>query len=216
MLFNKAIKILVAEDDYLVSEDIIRSLRAQGYINIMEAADGEEAFEKTRSLRPDIVLMDIMMPKLDGISAALKIQECCPTPIVILSAYEAPDSAKLAGVAGVSAYLTKPPRPGELERAIIIALARHADMMELRRLNKELEQALNKVKTLSGFLPICASCKKIRDDKGYWQQIESYIRDHSEAEFSHGICPECAIKLYPEYYDKKKDKDGKDEGSGGQ
>ena len=61
-------------------------------------------------------------------------------------------------------------------------------------------QALSEVKALSGLLPICASCKKIRDDKGYWNQIESYIRDHSEADFSHSICPDCAKKLYPEYY----------------
>jgi len=60
----------------------------------------------------------------------------------------------------------------------------------------EMREALSNVKTLSGMLPICASCKKIRDDKGYWNQIEAYIRDHSEAEFSHGICPECAKKLY--------------------
>ncbi len=67
----------------------------------------------------------------------------------------------------------------------------------------ELQKALKKVKTLSGFLPICASCKKIRDDKGYWNQIEAYISEHSEAEFSHGICPECAQKLYPEIYNEK-------------
>ena len=63
----------------------------------------------------------------------------------------------------------------------------------------QLQQALLKVKLLSGFLPICASCKKIRDDKGYWNQIEAYIQDHSEAEFSHGICPECMKKLYPDF-----------------
>jgi hypothetical protein len=62
----------------------------------------------------------------------------------------------------------------------------------------QLQKALEEVKTLSGFLPICASCKKIRDDKGYWNQIEAYISEHSEAEFSHGICPECLEKLYPE------------------
>ena len=67
----------------------------------------------------------------------------------------------------------------------------------------ELQKALKKVKTLSGFLPICASCKKIRDDQGYWNQIEAYISEHSEAEFSHGICPECAKKLYPEFYKDK-------------
>ena len=70
------------------------------------------------------------------------------------------------------------------------------------RLIDELQNALAEVKKLRGFLPICSSCKKIRDDKGYWNQIESYIRDHSEAEFTHSICPECAKKLYPGLSDK--------------
>jgi len=68
-----------------------------------------------------------------------------------------------------------------------------------RKLILELQESIVKVKRLSGLLPICASCKKIRDDKGYWNQIESYIHTHSEAEFSHGICPECAKKLYPDF-----------------
>jgi len=67
-----------------------------------------------------------------------------------------------------------------------------------KKLISELQNALAKVKKLSGFLPICASCKKIRDDKGYWNQIEVYIRDHSEADFSHGLCPECVENLYPD------------------
>ncbi len=69
---------------------------------------------------------------------------------------------------------------------------------------REREKAMEDLRILRGFLPICASCKKIRDDKGYWTQIEQYIKDHSEAEFSHGICPECAQKLYPELDLKKK------------
>jgi DNA-binding response OmpR family regulator len=73
---------------------------------------------------------------------------------------------------------------------------------EREKLIRELRQALAEVKTLSGLLPICASCKKIRDDKGYWNQIEVYIRDHSHAEFSHGLCPDCAKKLYAEYFKK--------------
>ena len=81
------------------------------------------------------------------------------------------------------------------------------DITERKELEHEREQliidhmdALSKIKTLSGMLPICASCKRIRDDKGYWNQIESYVEQHSEAEFSHGICPECAKKIYPKYY----------------
>ena len=69
-----------------------------------------------------------------------------------------------------------------------------------------LQKALTEVKTLSGLLPICSSCKKIRDDEGYWQQIEEYIRDHSEADFTHGICNECVKELYPEFYQKFEEK----------
>jgi len=73
---------------------------------------------------------------------------------------------------------------------------------EKGKLILDLQEALVTIKTLHGILPICASCKKIRDDKGYWTQIESYIREHSTAEFSHGICPDCAKKLYPEFYNE--------------
>ncbi len=73
---------------------------------------------------------------------------------------------------------------------------------EQKRLVGTLQKALSEIKTLSGMLPICSSCKKIRDDKGYWNQIEGYIHEHSEAEFSHALCPECAKKLYPAYYKK--------------
>jgi PAS domain S-box-containing protein len=85
-------------------------------------------------------------------------------------------------------------------------IATGIDITELKRAEKEkealiaqLQEALSKVKALKGLLPICANCKKIRDDNGYWRRVEEYIRDHSEAEFSHGLCPECAKHLYPEY-----------------
>lgn len=81
----------------------------------------------------------------------------------------------------------------------------HAEIIERKRteaeremLVNELQNALAEIKTLSGLIPICAACKKVRDDKGFWNQIEVYVRDHSEAEFSHGICPDCAKELYPE------------------
>ena len=74
---------------------------------------------------------------------------------------------------------------------------------EREKLVAELQEALSKIKILKGLLPICAACKKIRNDKGYWEQIESFIRAHSEADFSHGICPECAQKLYPKFFKKR-------------
>jgi GAF domain-containing protein len=83
------------------------------------------------------------------------------------------------------------------------AIERKRSEEERSRLIFELQESLARVRTLSGMLPICASCKKIRDDKGYWNQIETYIKDHSEAEFTHGICPECAARLYPQDYKPK-------------
>lgn len=203
---QKPVRVLIAEDDFMVSKSITQVLNGVGYEQVGLASNGEEAVEMTRSLQPDVILMDIKMPKLDGLQAARQIQENSPTPIVILTAYDSQELVKEASKSGVGAFLIKPPDAFEIERAVTIAMARHNDLMELRRLNKELqirkeelEKALAEIKTLRGILPICAHCKKIRDDKGYWNQIESYIRDHSEAEFSHGICPKCMKKLYPDF-----------------
>ena len=85
-------------------------------------------------------------------------------------------------------------------------LALERDIVERRRVEGELREALAQVKTLTGLLPICANCKKIRDDNGYWSSVEKYISSHSEAEFTHGICPECLEKLYPSYYGPGKKK----------
>ena len=74
--------------------------------------------------------------------------------------------------------------------------------VEKEQLIAQLQKAMQEVKVLSGFLPICAACKKIRDDTGYWRQIEEYISKHSNALFSHGICPDCSKKLYPEYHEE--------------
>lgn len=95
-------------------------------------------------------------------------------------------------------------RTAELSHAneqlmVEIAVRRQAER-QLEAMVEQLQEALAKVKTLSGLLPICASCKKIRDDRGYWTQVEVYVREHSEADFTHSICPECAAKLYPDFY----------------
>jgi transcriptional regulator with GAF, ATPase, and Fis domain len=78
--------------------------------------------------------------------------------------------------------------------------------IELKEKNREIEQALSEVKTLSGLMPICASCKKIRDDKGYWQRLEAYFYEHTDLQLSHGFCPECSKKLYPEVHGEGKEK----------
>ena len=205
---EKDVRVLIVEDNVTFGETIQRMLEGMGYTVAGQATDGRHAIEMTELLGPDVVLMDVDMPNMDGIEATQHIQTTRPTPVVVLTAHEPPDLVDLASKAGVGAYLVKPPRASDIERAITIAMARFADMMELRRLNaelqkrnQELQEALAKVKTLSGLVPICASCKKIRDDQGFWHQVEVYVRDHSNAEFSHGLCPDCARELYPDLYE---------------
>ncbi len=135
---NSQIRVLIAEDEVLVTEMIHGILEQCGYTVVGRAADGWQAVQMTESLRPDIILMDMAMPHLNGLDAARHIQGYCPTPIVMLTAYQAPDLVELASAVGVGAYLLKPPNAGEVERAITIALARFGDLMEQRRLNDEL------------------------------------------------------------------------------
>jgi CheY-like chemotaxis protein len=194
------VRVLVVEDDHLVSEMIRGTLEEIGYLVVGEANDGREALAMVSRFSPDVVLMDIKMPDMDGIEATRRIMESRPVPVVALTAYENPELMREGVDAGFGAYLVKPSTAREMERAITVAMARFHDIIELRRLNKELEETLATVKQLSGLLPICASCNMIRDDEGRWQRLEAYIRDHSEAEFSHSLCPECFKKLYPEFY----------------
>ncbi len=136
---KKDTQVLVAEDDYLVGKMITGMLEEIGYRIAGQASNGLEAVDLTRSLQPDVVLMDIKMPDIDGIEAAQRIREICPTPVVVLTAYETSELVTRAGEAGVGAYLIKPPNAQEMERAITIAMARFKDMMELHRLNTELK-----------------------------------------------------------------------------
>jgi AmiR/NasT family two-component response regulator len=204
------IRAMIVDDEALIVEAIRDILNHLGYTIVGEAGDGRQAVELAQSVQPEIILMDFRMPTMDGLQATRQIQQIRPTPVVLLTAHDSLDIVEQAGAAGVGAYLTKPPDAGAIERSIAIAMARFKDMMDLRRLNVELERhnqdlqaALAKVKQLSGLLPICANCKKIRNDQGYWQDVAVYVRDHSEADFSHGICPDCMKKLYPEYYESE-------------
>ncbi len=192
-------RVLIVDDDALVLETVQRTLEQLHYTVAGRAMNGVQAIEMVPALTPDIVLMDIQMPELDGIAAAHRIQEQCPTPVVILTAHDSPELVDRAQTAGVMAYLIKPPNAANLGSIIPVAMARFREIQALKRLNVELQDALDQVRQLQGMLPICAQCKKIRDDDGYWHQIESYIRDHSEAVFSHSICPDCFRELYPDY-----------------
>jgi AmiR/NasT family two-component response regulator len=202
MITQQPLKVLIAEDQESINKLIQHQLEKIGHEVIGIAMNGSQAVELAGVLRPDAVVMDIEMPEMDGLEAARQIQEKYPCPVVLLTSHDEPEMVRLASQAGVGAYLLKPPRIEEIERALIIAAARFADLTELRRLNSELKIALDNVKVLRGLLPICACCKKVRGDKGYWEAVEGYFSKHSEIQFSHGICPDCIDKFYPEFKPK--------------
>lgn len=201
---DQNIRIVIAEDDFLICEEVKRILRDSRYTIIGEACNGEEVVKMASELNPDVVLMDIKMPKLDGLEASRQITEHTPLPIVILTAYESSELVEQASQIGVGAFLGKPPLFVDIDRAITIAMARHHDLMEMRRLNMELQNALDNIKTLKGILPMCCVCGVIRDDskselgKGVWKKMDQYIIEKTSAKVSHTYCPKCYNKAMEE------------------
>jgi len=135
------IKVLIVEDEALVSEIVRRALESAGYLVSGSAASGAEALEMVLASRPDVVIMDIDLPDLDGLEVARRLQAAQPLPVVVLTAHETPELIARAATAGVGAYLTKPPNARELDRAIRISVARFADLQSLRREKVTLEAA---------------------------------------------------------------------------
>lgn len=131
-------KVLIADDEALVSEMLQVTLEKMGHTVIGDAANGKEAIELTIQHHPDVILMDIDMPDMDGLTAAQRIQEECPTPVVVITAFDTPELVQKASNAGVVAYIVKPPNPREMERTLMLAVDRFADMQALRRLNDQL------------------------------------------------------------------------------
>jgi len=195
-------KIVVVEDEGIVALQIKTSLEQRGYTVEAVFASGEETLANIEAAKPDLVLMDMKLQgDLDGIQTADLLRTRYELPIIFLTAHSGEDMIERAKKAEPYGYILKPFNAQELYIAVEVALHKHKIDREKEKLTKELREALEKVKLLSGLLPICIACKKIRDDKGYWTRIEEYIHDHSEAEFSHSLCSECAIKFYPEYFE---------------
>ena len=196
-----AARILIVEDEVIVADDLADLLGNLGYACCGFAASGEDAVRKAARLEPDLILMDIHLNGgMDGIEAAARIRGTREVPIIYLTAFTDRELVQRAAKTEANGYLVKPFQSGELRANIELALYKDFAEKERKRLTAERDNALEKVKMLSGLLPICSNCKRIRDDQGYWQRLEKYIQEHSEALFSHSICPECRVKLYPEFY----------------
>jgi phosphoserine phosphatase RsbU/P len=193
-------RVLVAEDD-LTSRRILRSLLVRWGYDVTFACDGAEAWNCLReSHSPKLVVLDWVMPAMDGIDVCRSVRQV-PSPeppyIIMLTARECKRDVIEGLDAGANDYIAKPYDPEEL-RARLQVGKRVVELQEsLAKRVVELQDALAHIKCLQGILPICMHCHRIRTDEESWQRIESYIADHSEAQFTHGICPECLSLHYP-------------------
>ena len=192
-------KILVVEDEAIVAMDIADTLRKLGYGITGTVPSGEHAIASVKENRPDLIFMDIgLQGEMDGIQTAAQIRSQYSIPVIFLTAFVDEQTLERAKATVPAGYLTKPFEENDLRIAIEIGLYRSTLEKEREMLIKELQEAASKIKTLTGLIPICAWCKKIRDDRGYWQTVEQYIQEHSQAEFTHGMCPDCQKKYFPE------------------
>ncbi|GKS57671.1 hypothetical protein YTPLAS18_11980 [Nitrospira sp.] len=209
--------ILIVDDSPDQQALLVTVLKKAGHTNVTALGSASAAFRQLGLeggeppiMSPDLIMLDIMMPEIDGVEACRTIKASSPLneiPIIMVTAKTDTTYLQEAFAAGAMDFITKPVNTIELTARVGSALAlkqemdrRKAREQELEERNGELRTALSEVKVLRGLIPICAGCKKIRNDHGYWQQIEEYIQDHSEAAFSHGLCLPCAKRLYPGLY----------------
>lgn len=205
-------RILIVDDTPANLDILFRYLSRQGF-KVLVARDGESAINQARYSQPELILLDVMMPGIDGFETCRRLQEDQETaeiPVIFMTALsEVKDKLRGFEAGGVD-YVTKPLEHLEVLARINTHLTISRLQKELKRKNQALQDALDKVKVLSGLIPICANCHKIRDDQGFWHRVETYIREHSDATFTHGICPDCTRSLYPEVADALDDYKGED------
>lgn len=244
---EEKVHILVVEDS-LTQAVRLQSVLEHNGCQVTLAKDGAEALQVLRTLRPTMVISDIVMPHMDGYELCRRIKsdkDTADIPVILVTQLSEPEDILKGLECGADNFITKPydenfllarlqyilinrrlrkTTSTDMGLEVYFANRRHfitSDRMqildllfstyesalqkarELEQTNKKLQEALETIKTLEGILPICAGCKKIRDESGEWQPLERYIGDRSNAQFSHGLCPECARNLYPQYFDRK-------------
>jgi CheY-like chemotaxis protein len=211
--------ILTVDDSRTFQAAMADILNEIGYTEVVQKESATEALHYLHTMGDsadgpgvDVIIMDLVMPGMDGIEgvrAIKKVDRLKDIPIVMLSAMDEEKKIEEAFAAGAVDFIGKPVKKLELQARLRSVLKLKSEMdcrkareRELEKIVEELRQSIAEVNTLNGLLPICAFCKKIRDDKGYWQQVESYVTQHSRASFSHSVCPECLRLHYPKHAEK--------------
>lgn len=191
------IAVLIVEDnmdDYLILKEVLASSEEVDAVLFHEEML-ENAFPAAENNDIDVAVLDLSLPDSFGLDTFVAFHDRYPLiPTIIMTGSGDQEMAFEAVRKGAQDYLYK----SELSSSAIIRSIRYA--IERQRLTTELQMALTHVKQLQGMLPICSICKNIRDDQGYWNRVEEYISKYLEIEFSHGLCPECATKHYPDFF----------------
>ena len=199
-------------DDNLENMKAVKSLLARAIpgATVLMAISGAEGLALAQAEDPDMILLDIIMPQMNGFEVCQRLKaddRLKNIPVVFMTADQTDKASRIKALeVGGDGFLRKPFEAEELIAQIRtmakIKAAAAAQGQETERL-KTLVKALSQVKALSRLLPICASCKKIRNDDGYWEQVEQYIKEYADIDFTHSCCPDCMQKLYPEFAAKK-------------
>lgn len=206
--------LLIVDDNW----DIIELLKCilNALYDTAAVGSGFEALEFVQKKRPDLILLDVVMPGMDGFEVCRKLRDIPAAkdiPVIFLTGKSDKNSVIMGFETGAVDYIVKPFNQFELLARVATHLALKNAMAAEKKLNREkdslireLRRASEEIKELRSFIPICSSCKKIRGDKGYWENLEAYFEKHSLASFSHSLCPECMDEIYrdEEWYKKMK------------
>ena len=186
--------VLIAEDDDL-SRLLLTTLLTEWDYNVTAAVDGNEAWKiLSEPDHPHLLLLDWSMPGMEGPEIVQKLKQRLPVQpyyAIIITSRNNKNAAASALEAGADDFISKPFDSSELRARVSVGGRTCRLEMAMAQQIIDLNEALSRIKQLEGIVPICSYCKKIRDDEDNWQRLESYISQHSEAQFSHGICPEC-------------------------
>lgn len=193
-------------DDQPVNLKLYEKILSPMPVNIFLVESGEKALNLSVDHEFAVILLDVQMPKMDGYETATRLkksEKAEHTPIIFVTAIgTSPENIKKGYESGAVDYLIKPVTPYMLRSKVQIFLNLHEQKKlidEQKELliqkNKELQTTLDEIKALQGMIPICAWCKNVRNDSGYWEKVENYVGRISSAEFTHGICPECSKKF---------------------
>jgi DNA-binding response OmpR family regulator len=203
-------------DDIPANLNLLRGVLEPEGFRVLGATSGGGALNILQRTVPDLILLDVSMPEMDGFETCRRLKQLegvNSIPVVFITARHEIEAVVEGFKCGAADYLTKPFNREEvivrvkahLENSRLQRLLRERNLElervngELTRRQQQLEEALGNIKTLRGLIPICSYCKKIRDDKGFWERVESYLKKHSEASFSHSICPECLREHFPDF-----------------